>query len=866
MGDFHLAIVFFDILQIDDEMLLHQNYTRRRNTLLSLIQPISGFASVAENTLIDFGPGMHSVSKEGQARYEGGLRQLHRAFSICHAHRGEGLVLKAVNSSYVGGSLAHGIRHGYVEPQLLEGPAEARLTAPNSWVKLKADYIPGLGDGLDLCIIGASWNVKRARELRVPTGALIEFHLGAIRRREAGMKHAVHSWFSARYGLTRQDLVRFNVWAQNGTVATIPYKSWESDRNQLDYSLRVELKGTKPDVIFKTPILAEVMGGGFQKDHGTRRYHLRWPRITKVYSPNSTDRSWEDGDDITFCMRVAKHSVRRIEESALWKEEYLNRIHKLTLIDQLEWEPHEVKHDKMHITAEECVEPPVKETRRLPMSARRSILMKMAVRAGQGRPMSHARIMTLSRSEPNLFNDAAGGFKLLAWPGLISAPSVRIQGAAPSRGRVPESLGNITRTKSFEDPSIIMTRTLQRSKDKKISITEERVAKDSLRGALLKEGHSRDLKVTARGGKFIAKLRERQEDTSGTVSKGSSIGKIPSEDGACSDLFVGQKRKGRDDAEADAQDESIAKRRRSEEIMATPPHNGGPVDEVLPAVTDGAPPTPPRTSPAAHVAQKSLRPSPTHNPHLASTQASAKHVSKYKCGVSPRLCETFFHLFGPHLHNGDPNEAQTATDLYKRGIPETRSSIAIEMLLFAIGGRMGLGLSHSWGVPGGRKHPPPLAYTARPKALTHKSIHPFHARGIIFVDEDRLDELGDAFWASVSYPPEALQSERRPCKELCSGAALHPRRHPSPILLLSWTELPYAVWLMEQCEMECGRWKEVKDQSEWEEQQAIQAKRIAEKGPGCECCRHFDPLIDRSLSPQLPPATHNKHKNTSIRK
>lgn len=831
-------------------MLLHRNYTHRRNTLLSLIQPISGFASVAETTLIDFGPGLHSGSEGSSARYEQGLRQLHRAFSICHAHRGEGLVLKAVNSSYVGGTLAHGIRHGYVEPQLLEGPVEARLTAPNSWVKLKADYIPGLGDGLDLCIIGASWNVKRARELRVPTGALIEFHLGAIRRREAGMKHAVHSWFSARYGLTRPDLVRFNVWAQNGSVATIPYKSWESDKNQLDYSLRVELKDTKPDVIFKTPILAEVMGGGFQKDHGTRRYHLRWPRITKVYGPSSTDRSWEDGDDITFCMRVAKHSVRRIEESALWKEEYLNRIHKLTLIDQLEWEPHEVKHDKMHITAEECVEPPVKEARRLPMSVRRSILMKMAVRAGQGRPMSHSRIMTLSRSEPNLFNDAAGGFKLQAWPGLAPGPSVRIQGAAPSGGRVPQSLGNITRTKSFEDLSIIMTRTLQRSKDKKISITEERVARDSLRRALLKEGRSRDLKVTARGGKVLAKLRERQEDTSGMAFNGSSTGKVLSKEEACSDsVFVGQKRKDREDTEAEAQDESTAKRGRNEEVISTPPHTGETVAEMLPAATNYAPPTPPRTSPATDVAQQIFGPSMLHDPRLTGAQASAKHASKYKCGVSPRLCETFFHLFGPHLHNGDPSETQTAIDLYKRGIPETRSSIAIETLLFAIGGRMGLGLSHSWGVPGGRKQPPPPAYTARPKALTHKSIHPFHARGIIFVDEDRLDELGDAFRALVSYPPEALQSESRPCKELCSGAALHPRRHPSPILLLSWNEVPYAVWLMEQCEMECGRWKEAKDQNEWEKQQAVQAKRIAEKGPGCECCRHFDPLIDRSLCP-----------------
>lgn len=34
------------------------------------------------------------------------------------------------------------------------------------WIKLKKDYIPGLGDSVSCCIVGASWDKTRARQLR----------------------------------------------------------------------------------------------------------------------------------------------------------------------------------------------------------------------------------------------------------------------------------------------------------------------------------------------------------------------------------------------------------------------------------------------------------------------------------------------------------------------------------------------------------------------------------------------------------------------------------------------------------------------------------------------------------------------------
>lgn len=65
------------------------------------------------------------------------LRDVFDRSSDC---REEGLVLKAAHSAY----------------------SDTRL----HWVKLKKDYIPGLGDTVDLVVVGAGWDIDRARELR----------------------------------------------------------------------------------------------------------------------------------------------------------------------------------------------------------------------------------------------------------------------------------------------------------------------------------------------------------------------------------------------------------------------------------------------------------------------------------------------------------------------------------------------------------------------------------------------------------------------------------------------------------------------------------------------------------------------------
>jgi DNA ligase 4 len=65
---------------------------------------------------------------------ESAINSLRCAFSHAIARRDEGFVLKPANSPYIE-------RH--------------------NWIKLKKDYIPGLGDNIDFCLIGAGYDATK---------------------------------------------------------------------------------------------------------------------------------------------------------------------------------------------------------------------------------------------------------------------------------------------------------------------------------------------------------------------------------------------------------------------------------------------------------------------------------------------------------------------------------------------------------------------------------------------------------------------------------------------------------------------------------------------------------------------------------
>ena len=146
-GRRHLALVFFDILHLDGCSLLAEPYYQRRRLLESIVQTCHGYAMFAERVAIDMS---NTVQAEDALRV---------AFARLMSKHEEGAVLKADESRY------NDFHLKWVKVRISKATVAVQPWADNC-LKLKADYIPGYGDCVDMALLGAGWDKDRARELR----------------------------------------------------------------------------------------------------------------------------------------------------------------------------------------------------------------------------------------------------------------------------------------------------------------------------------------------------------------------------------------------------------------------------------------------------------------------------------------------------------------------------------------------------------------------------------------------------------------------------------------------------------------------------------------------------------------------------
>ncbi|WVQ79314.1 hypothetical protein IAT38_001411 [Cryptococcus sp. DSM 104549] len=258
----HLCLAFFDVLLLDGENMLHRRYDERRQMLEQLIRVIPGFSMLAERVPIP-------MDGDGQIA----LNAMQEAFRESNDRREEGLVLKAAESTY----------------------ANMRW----QWVKLKKDYIPDLGDCVDLVLLGAGWDIDRARELRVDTSVFTTFYIGTLTNPEGvkskGETPHFEILFRASYGLDRSQLevvnesIRLGRWKSKAFDKDDPFK-----RRLLGLSWTYTLQSAMipPSVLFEKPMCAEIMGAGFQKIPGSPLFEIRWPRLQKIFDP--AERLWTE--------------------------------------------------------------------------------------------------------------------------------------------------------------------------------------------------------------------------------------------------------------------------------------------------------------------------------------------------------------------------------------------------------------------------------------------------------------------------------------------------------------------------------------------------------------------------------------------
>ncbi|PVF99886.1 hypothetical protein CPB86DRAFT_730576 [Serendipita vermifera] len=284
----HFMLVFFDALFLDGRNLLKESYSSRRSILEDLIVPIEGFSMIAARTPLDM------------TKFER-CQHLRSILSLSISSFEEGLVLKAGESIY--------------------------NSSEFPWVKLKRFLIPGLGDCLDMVVIGASWDRDRARELRVGTDTLTTFYVAAIhdergadlsrssRRSNLQGEKKLHlqCLFTVSYGLTREQLERLNFEIKLQS----PVSASSKDTSTLPYRIALRPGLLPPSFYLQRPLLFELYGDGFDKPVGSNCYVIRWPSVSKIY--REEERLWTEGETIESFNRKAYAAVGRDTTSKLSK-------------------------------------------------------------------------------------------------------------------------------------------------------------------------------------------------------------------------------------------------------------------------------------------------------------------------------------------------------------------------------------------------------------------------------------------------------------------------------------------------------------------------------------------------------------------
>ncbi|EDN02544.1 predicted protein [Histoplasma mississippiense (nom. inval.)] len=263
----------------------------RRALLKEISHPIDGRAGIAEQEYINF-----SLPESQET--------LTTAFATAISQRWEGLVLKASDEPYF----------------MIEQQEHSNF---GHWIKLKKDYIAGIGDTADFALIGARYDAREAAKLQSIKGVKwTSFFVGC---RDTGSKCP----YDARPIFRVVDVLnRHNVNIQ--LLRTLNqygrFCSCDVD-DDVPFIIKTDqIQLPKVQVLFKTPFVVEMVGSGFEKPAGANYFTLRFPRVLKIHM----DRDVEDATTLEELQVLAEaaNSVPRDElsQNAAWWAERLDAV------------------------------------------------------------------------------------------------------------------------------------------------------------------------------------------------------------------------------------------------------------------------------------------------------------------------------------------------------------------------------------------------------------------------------------------------------------------------------------------------------------------------------------------------------------
>lgn len=254
----HLAIAFFDLLLLDEEVVMAKPIEERRQWLREIYTKIEGRALGAQWKMVDF------------ADTEKSRKVLLRQFAASNAGCCEGLVLKPCGVPYFA---LHSDPEGF----------------SRGFIKLKSDYISEMGDEADFAVIGASYNAQQGLKSGLKSVKWTDFHLGAMLNKEDVLRFGARAQFKVVGTIQQASCIPAPIFHTANLLGGISATPYVPDKAPANFNLD-KSPNMKIDTIFDTPFVFEVLGAGFQKASNTDFYMLRHARVKKLHQ----DRSWKD--------------------------------------------------------------------------------------------------------------------------------------------------------------------------------------------------------------------------------------------------------------------------------------------------------------------------------------------------------------------------------------------------------------------------------------------------------------------------------------------------------------------------------------------------------------------------------------------
>ncbi len=223
-------IMYYDVMLIDDDPVVHRPHKRRRQLLERLVSPIKGRSDIVWQKYVRFDRSTGPV-------------KLSKALALAFVQRWEGLVLKPSDEPYFG----------------LGKPVKRRF--PSRWIKLKKDCIKGLGDTADFAVVGAGYDITEAEKYDGMNIRWTHFHIGCLKNKaavlNAGEKPQFFVFDHIKDCIRREDM---KMLTENGcfrAMGTEFPETWDV--------FDIELARGLPSmsVVFRKPFVFDIAGSGF---------------------------------------------------------------------------------------------------------------------------------------------------------------------------------------------------------------------------------------------------------------------------------------------------------------------------------------------------------------------------------------------------------------------------------------------------------------------------------------------------------------------------------------------------------------------------------------------------------------------------